>query len=70
MDLKDNDSDLDSDFNLESSNAHTEASTNDTPDGDTNMAAGQASINSNLEAIVIGGLPVDKEASVGLFHSW
>ena len=70
MDLKDDKSDLNSDFDLESSDEHTEASTVDTPDSNTDMTAGQESSESNLEAIVIDGLPADEEASVDLFHSW
>ena len=34
------------------------------------MAAGQTNSEDNPEAIVVDGLPMDEEASVGPFHSW
>ena len=58
-----------SNFNLELDYEHTETSTDDAPNGDTDMVAGQASIKGNREAIVVDGLPMDEEASIGLFHS-
>ena len=68
MDLADDNSDFDSDFNLDLGE-HIEASTDKTPVGDTNMTAGQASSRGNPEAIVVNGLPSEEEASVGLFYS-
>ena len=68
VDLADDESDFNSDSNLES-DEQPEASTDGAPDGDTNMVAGQASIKGNREAIVVDGLPMDEDASIGLFHS-
>ena len=69
VDLADDDSDFDSDFDLELED-HTEASTYKVLDGEINMATCQASSNGNHEAIVVDGIPMKKESSVCLFHSW
>ena len=69
VDLVDDDSDFNTNFDLESDDEHMKAYTDDAPDGDTNMASGQASSDGNPEAIVVDGLPMEEEPSVGLFHS-
>ena len=69
VDPADDNSDSDRILNLEAEE-YTEASIDEALDSNINMASGQASSDGNPEAIVVDGLPMEEEPSVGLIHSW